>query len=268
MRGWRTAGALLLVAASAAGASAQDKWQVTAGGDWCRQNDGDRAHACEVRETSWRSAGPLAVDAAPNGGIEVTAGEGDEVRLQVRVSASADEESEARALVSGVHVRTGATVSAQGPSTHGEHSWWSVSYRLTVPARTDLDLRSYNGGITVAGVRGRTEFSTTNGGVRVRDAGGSMHGRTTNGGVNVALSGTQWEGDGLDVTTTNGGVVLEMPSDFNAHLETGTVNGGIHIDFPVRVQGRIDRQISTDIGAGGPTIRAMTTNGGVRVTRR
>ena len=41
-----------------------------------------------------------------------------------------------------------------------------------------------------------------------------------------------------------------------------------HIDFPVTVQGRLDRQISADIGAGGPTIRVRTHNGGVRVTKK
>ena len=107
-----------------------------------------------------------------------------------------------------------------------------------------------------------------NGGVRVSDAGGSLRGRTTNGGVKVALTGAQWDGEGLDVTTTNGGVVLEVPADYNAHLETGTVNGGVNIDFPVRVQGRLNRQLSTDLGSGGPTIRAVTTNGGVTVKRR
>jgi DUF4097 and DUF4098 domain-containing protein YvlB len=117
-------------------------------------------------------------------------------------------------------------------------------------------------------VRGKTEFTTTNGGVTVKDAGGSIHGQTTNGGVKVALTGSQWDGDGLDVTTTNGGVTLEVPSDYNAHLETGTVNGGVHLDFPVRVQGRLDRELSTDLGSGGPTIRAKTTNGGVTVRRR
>jgi DUF4097 and DUF4098 domain-containing protein YvlB len=104
--------------------------------------------------------------------------------------------------------------------------------------------------------------------VKIADAGGSMHGRTTNGGVQVALSGSSWDGEGLDVTTTNGGVVLEVPSDFNAHLETGTVNGGVNMDFPVRVQGRLGRDLSTDLGSGGPTIRAKTTNGGVTVRRR
>ncbi|HEV7500443.1 MAG TPA: DUF4097 family beta strand repeat-containing protein [Vicinamibacteria bacterium] len=269
MRGRGIVGALLFVAASAAGASAQDNWHVVSGDDWCHDGDGDRnhAHACEVREVTWRGAGPLAVDAAPNGGIEVTAGDGQEVRLQAKLSASAEDEGEANRLLSGIRIQTGGKISADGPRTDHD-SWWSVSYRLTVPAHTDLDLRSYNGGITLAGVRGRTEFSTTNGGVHVRDGGGSLHGHTTNGGVKVALSGTKWDGTGLDVTTTNGGVVLEIPADYNAHLETSTVNGGVHIDFPVRVQGRLDRELSTDLGTGGPTVRAVTTNGGVQIKRR
>jgi putative adhesin len=260
--------ALALVSASVGTAAAQD-WRVVSGSGWCndRDGDGDRARYCEVREMTWPASGTVAVDAKPNGGIEVTASSGGGVRVLARVSASADEEAEARDLVSSVRLRTSGTIAADGPHTSG-HSWWSVSYRLTVPAQTDLDLRSHNGGITLNGVRGHTEFATTNGGVRITDSGGSMHGRTTNGGVKVALAGSQWDGEGLDVTTTNGGVVLEVPENFNAHLETGTVNGGVRLDFPVRVQGRIDKEVSTDLGSGGPTIRAVTTNGGVTVRRK
>src|SRR5205814_2346522 len=173
-----------------------------------------RAHYCEVREMTWPVSGTLAVDAEPNGGIEVTATSGNAVHVEAKVSASADEEAEAREIVSAVRIKTSGTIEAEGPRTSGRRSW-SVSYRLTVPARTDLDLRAHNGGISLRGVRGRTEFATTNGGVHVQDAGGALHGRTTNGGVHVALSGSQWEGDGLDITTTNGGVTLEVPENFN-----------------------------------------------------
>jgi DUF4097 and DUF4098 domain-containing protein YvlB len=251
-----------------AGASAQD-WRVVSGDGWCNDGDGgwDRARHCEVREVTWSPGGRVSVDAAPNGGIEVTAGEGNEVRLQAKVTAVASTEEAARRLASEVRIATSGTISATGPDT-GRREWWSVSYRLTVPARTDLDLRSHNGGIVLTGVRGRTEFETTNGGVKVRDAGGSLRGRTTNGGVKVALSGSQWDGEGLDVVTTNGGVVLEVPEGYNAHLETGTVNGGVEMDFPVRVQGRLGRKLSTDLGSGGPTVRASTTNGGVVIKRR
>jgi hypothetical protein len=60
---------------------------------------------------------------------------------------------------------------------------------------------------------------------------------------------------------------LRVSRGYSAHLETGTVNGGVDIDFPVMVQGKIGRRITTDLGKGGPTIRVITTNGGVDVRR-
>ena len=67
---------------------------------------------------------------------------------------------------------------------------------------------------------------------------------------------------------TNGGVRLMLPAGYGAALEAGTVNGGLTVDFPMTVQGRIGREVRAEIGGGGPPIRAYTTNGGVRVTRQ
>ena len=61
---------------------------------------------------------------------------------------------------------------------------------------------------------------------------GDVHGRTSNGGVDVDLDGATWQGEGLDVETSNGGVRLRMPEQYSARLEAGTVNGGINVDFP------------------------------------
>ena len=110
--------------------------------------------------------------------------------------------------------------------------------------------------------------SALNGGVHLTDVAGDVQGSTTNGGLHIELTGSSWDGEGLDVETTNGGVTIRVPEDYSARLETGTVNGGIDLDFPVTVQGRIGRRLTTTLGDGGPTIRAFTTNGGVRVTRR
>ena len=268
MLGRRMALAVAVGMGVAASAAAQD-WRVVNDNDWCSDRDGgsDRTRYCEVREANFRAPGRVEVDASPNGGIDVTGGGGDQVRVLAKVMAVADDVEEARQLASQVKLSTSGEIRADGPSTRRE-SWWSVSFRVSVPARTDLELHSHNGGISLTGVRGRTEFTTMNGGVRIVDAGGAVHGRTTNGGVKVTLSGSRWDGEGLDVTTTNGGVALEVPADYNAHLETGTVNGGVRLDFPITVQGRLDRQVSTDLGAGGPTIRAVTTNGGIQVRRR
>ena len=124
-----------------------------------------------------------------------------------------------------------------------------------------------NGGIAIAEVNGRIEFNCVNGGVVLRRVGGSVHGGTTNGGLVVELAGNHWDGEELDVRTTNGGVIMSVPENYSAHLETGTVNGNVSVDFPVTVQGRITRELSVNLGSGGATVRAMTTNGGVRLRR-
>lgn len=158
-------------------------------------------------------------------------------------------------------------VRAVGPHTSRTRSFW-VSYELLVPEAADLRLETMNGGIALHDVKGTVEFKTVNGGVTVDSAAGSVRGRTTNGGVEVSLDGTSWQGEGLDVETTNGGVRVTVPADYSAQLVTGTVNGGMRVDFPVTVQGRIDRRLDVTLGRGGPTIRAMTTNGGVVIRSR
>jgi DUF4097 and DUF4098 domain-containing protein YvlB len=155
----------------------------------------------------------------------------------------------------------------RGPRTRGERGWWA-SFRLKVPASSNLSLETKNGGIGIADVAGTIEFRTTNGGVELKGIGGDVHGRTTNGGLRVHLEGKTWAGRGLDVQTTNGGVKLLIPEGYNAELETGTTNGRIDVGFPVTVQGRIDKRLNVTLGDGGPTVRATTTNGGVRVQRR
>jgi DUF4097 and DUF4098 domain-containing protein YvlB len=138
---------------------------------------------------------------------------------------------------------------------------------VLVPRETDLNLETVNGSIAIADVQGDLEFEATNGSISLDGVGGNVRGRTTNGGVDAELTGRTWEGEGLDLETTNGGVRLRIPEDYSARLETETVHGGIDVDFPVTVQGRIGREFATTLGRGGPLIRAETTNGGVRITR-
>jgi DUF4097 and DUF4098 domain-containing protein YvlB len=143
-----------------------------------------------------------------------------------------------------------------------------VSYEVFVPRRSDVSVETHNGGIAIADVNGKVDFNATNGGVVLRRVGGAVRGSTTNGGLVIELSGDRWDGETLDVSTTNGGVIMSVPENYSAHLETGTVNGSISVDFPVTVQGRINKELAVNLGAGGATVKAMTTNGGVRITRR
>lgn len=234
-----------------------------------RRDDDDRERHCEVRETRLRATGrTLAVDGRQNGGIEVEAWEGDGIVLQARIQAQAPTMAEAREIAARVRIDTaGPTISASGPATSGSRSWW-VGYLLLVPRRTDLDLSTHNGPIHVEGVTGRMELRAVNGPLALDDVGGEVHGRTENGPLAITLGGARWEGAGLDAETRNGPVILELPRGYGARLETGTQNGPMDIDFPLTLQGRIGRRITTTLGAGGPTIRALTTNGPLVVRER
>lgn len=234
--------------------------------DWCGEDDGDRPRHCEVRELTLSVSGSLAVDARPNGGINVEGWDRNEVLVQAKVVGRAESEARARTIVSQVSIDTDGTVRADGPDTERREGW-SVSYRIFVPREYDLDLNSMNGGLGVEGVSGQLELETMNGGLHLGHVGGDVRGRTTNGGLHITLSGSGWQGGGLDAQTTNGGVNLEIPEGYSAHLEAATTNGGFSVDFPITVSGRIGRRLSADLGSGGAPIRVVTTNGGVRVQR-
>lgn len=238
--------------------------------DWCREQRGGRdVQVCEVREMTL-PAGALTVDAGGNGGIAVEGWDGNDIRVEARVAVRGDSESEASALVDSVEVRLdGRTLEARSDRDRSDSypAWW-VSFRIRVPRDTDLELRTSNGGISVADVVSRVRFEASNGGVTLRDIGGDVKGQTSNGGLRVELSGDRWVGEGLDVRTTNGGVRLAIPEGYSARLETGTTNGSMNVGFPVTVQGRLTGNLGVDLGDGGATLKVRTTNGSVRVDRR
>ena len=236
---------------------------------WCRQDGwNDQARYCEVREATLPAGGLLAVDARPNGGIQVQGWDGNEVRLRVKIVANADSEAEARDVVGTVRLELGDTVKAVRPDGSEARSW-SASYRLEVPRGARVKLQADNGGLSLEGFDGEAELHTVNGGLHLDHVGGRVQGETVNGGIHVELSGTQWRGEGLDLRTTNGGLHLSIPAGYNARLETGTVNGGVQSDVPMTARGRYTGgRIETALGSGGPLVRVETTNGGLRVQRR
>ncbi len=223
---------------------------------------------CEIREQTLASSGSaIAIDGKQNGGISVKGWDQNQILVRARVQTGAPTAAEAQALGQQVRIETsGAKIFASGPENRQNYHW-DVSYEVFVPRRADLSLETHNGGIAIADVNGRIDFSAVNGGVVLKRVGGAVKGSTTNGGLVVELTGDRWDGETLDVSTTNGGVIMSVPENYSAHVETGTVNGSVNTDFPVTVQGRITKQLALNLGSGGATVRAMTTNGGVHLKK-
>jgi hypothetical protein len=236
----------------------------------CDDYDDDRRERfCEVRDATLKvPATRLFVDGRDNGGVSFYGWDKNEVLVRALIQTNADTKAEAQALAKDIKVLTdGDRVRADGPASR-RYANWSVSYEVWMPRKSSMDADTHNGGISVEGIEGKMDLRAVNGGISLKEVGGDVRAETTNGGVTAQLSGTKWNGEGLDLQTTNGGVGLEIPRGYNADLETGTVNGGMNIDFPITVQGFIGRRITTKLGTGGPRVRATTTNGGVRIRER
>ncbi|HSD45806.1 MAG TPA: hypothetical protein VLB87_04255 [Pyrinomonadaceae bacterium] len=249
-----------------------DKVKTKDGSLACRNNDrwyNDRlVGTCEIREQTLAPTGaPIAIDGRQNGGVSVKGWDQNQILVRARVQTGAPTAQEAEALAREIRIETsGSKIFASGPENRQDYHW-DVSYEVMVPRRSDVSVETHNGGIAIADVNGRIDFSATNGGVVLKKVAGNVKGSTTNGGLVIELTGDRWEGETLDVSTTNGGVIMSIPENYSANLQTGTVNGNISVDFPVTVQGEIKKQLAVNLGAGGAMVRATTTNGGVRIRR-
>ena len=250
--------------------SSDDDWLYNCRRRW--NGDNDRVRHCEERTLGFRARDGLSlrVDASPNGGVSVSGWDRDSVHVIARVQTQAGSESEARELAGQIRiVNENGTLMAEGPSSR-RWATWSVTFEIYAPRRVDLDLETVNGPLTVEDVTGRLRLQAQNGPLSLQHVGGDVRANAQNGPLHVELTGTRWEGVGLDAETRNGPVVLEIPEGYNAELTTGTVNGPMDIGFPITVQGRIGtgrRHLTTTLGSGGPAIRAVTTNGPAVIKR-
>ena len=219
----------------------------------------------QLREVAWRaSTSTLEVDGGQNGGVIVTGWGRDSVRVIARIDAQARSQERARELVRAVRiVNQDGQLVAEGPEP-GDLEIWRVTFDVLAPRTMELRLDAHNGPLCVADMDAHMELETVNGPLTLAGVAGDVHARTQNGPLAVSLTGTRWRGAGLDASTQNGPVALAVPRGYSCMLETGTINGPVRVDIPVTIQGRINghrRYVNTKLGAGGPPVRAITTNG-------
>jgi hypothetical protein len=257
----------LCLAASAAFAQKENSRGSLTCHDQDNYGNDSRAQHCEVKEQAIAATGTINVDGMQNGGISVKGWERNEGLVRYRIQTQAATQAEADNLASQIRITTaGGQIRAEGPE-QGRNTNWSVTYEIFVPRQTDLSLQTHNGGISISEVRGRINFEAVNGGVALRHLAGNVTGQTVNGGLAVVLTGNNWDGEGLNVKTTNGGLAVSVPDNYSAHLETGTVNGHLAVSPTIAEVERETKKLSLNLGAGGTNLRIYTTNGGVSIKR-
>lgn len=262
--------AAFVLTTAAFAASAQSTPAFTSTCDDRSYSSGSSKRYCETRDLTLASPGtqPLTIDGRANGGISVKGWDGQQVLVRAKVTTWSKTDAEARQLAKTVTVASeGNTLRAEG--TDKSEQGWAVSYEVFVPRKTALKLSTVNGGISLSNLNSNVAFEAVNGGISLKDVAGNVKGNTVNGGLNITLTGTKWEGEGLDVTTTNGGINWNLPKNYSARLYTSTTLGSIKAaaNLPVTKEGLMHKEITASLGQGGAPVRAVTTNGGIKVNQ-
>lgn len=208
-----------------------------------------------------------------NGGIEVVPASGPQVEVVARRQARAGDDAAARDVLAKHEMLeevSPARVKVEVPRGEGfsngpfNRRWVAVNYRVSVPDGLTVSLRSQNGQISIEAVKGRLSVNNTNGGITAQRLSGTLDAQTVNGGIVVRM--LEVTGD-VKVGTVNGGIRIDVPAKVNANIEAHAVNGGVSVDDALTLSAtQQERQhVVGRLNGGGPTISAQTVNGGVRV---
>jgi DUF4097 and DUF4098 domain-containing protein YvlB len=145
----------------------------------------------------------------------------------------------------------------------------SIEYTLTVPRGARIDgVQLVNGSLDVEGVQGEVRASLVNGKVTASDLFGEANLSTVNGAIEVNAARLA-ESKGITLNSVNGSIVLSLPSGASAQVRASTVHGPITNDFGLTVEeGQyVGRNLSGQIGSGGPRIRLNNVNGSIAIKR-
>ncbi|MBN2414081.1 DUF4097 family beta strand repeat protein [candidate division KSB1 bacterium] len=143
-----------------------------------------------------------------------------------------------------------------------------VDFSIKVPEDAKIDLNSVNGSVQVVNIGGPAELSTVNGKVVAKQMRSTVEAKTTNGGINVEFDDLQFT-DNMFFHTVNGSINLYVPRNISADVDISTVNGGLHTDFPLTVQGKWGpKSIKGTLNGGGKCINLKTVNGSVSLFER
>jgi DUF4097 and DUF4098 domain-containing protein YvlB len=199
-----------------------------------------------------------------NGTVQVQGWDRNEVEVHA-VKTAKQKESDLERVAIDVDARPEAvSIATRYPPNEGVEV--AVDYTIHVPHNARVEhLGTVNGTLKIAGVENVEDLHTVNGNIEVYEAGGTVHAHTINGNVHVELAHLP-EKTGATAETTNGSLVLAVPSDIQADVEARCLNGNFSSELPMTMESnQRPREVHGRLGRGGAPIHLRTVNGGIRV---
>jgi hypothetical protein len=199
-----------------------------------------------------------------NGTVDVQTWDRDEVEVRAVKTAKRKESDLDLVSIDVDATRNSVSVTTRYPQNEGVEV--AVEYIVHVPHCAHVEhLGTVNGTLRIAGVEAIEDLRTVNGNIEVYEGGGSVHAHTTNGNVHLELLHVQ-DKNGAVAETTNGSLLLAVPTNTQADLEARCLNGSFYSELPLALaSSQRPRETHGRLGKGGVPIRLRTVNGGIRV---
>ena len=211
-----------------------------------------------------------------NGSVTVNTWEKPEIKLEVvKIADSKEQLAEMRVEVEAEQESFRVTVDFGNWSGKERTKWRNngksvANITLTVPRTAVLDeIHSINGNVTVTNATSFTKASAINGTVRGNNLRGDVKLSAINGTVEADCD-QLLPGNVISLSTVNGKARLLLPSDSNATVRAGSLNGEIANDFglPVRKGEFIGRDLYGRIGSGDAKVKLESVNGQLEIKRK
>src|SRR6266436_3312689 len=199
-----------------------------------------------------------------NGTIDVQGWDRNEVEIHAVKTAKVKESDLERVAIDVEAKPDAVSITTRYPQNEGVEV--AVEYTIHVPHSAHIEhIGTVNGTLRIAGVETVEDLHTVNGNIEVLEAGGSVHAHTTNGNVHLELAHLP-DKAGATAETTNGSLVLAVPSDMQADVEARCLNGNFSSELPITMESnQRPREMHGKLGRGGAPIHLRTVNGGIRV---
>lgn len=132
----------------------------------------------------------------------------------------------------------------------------------------EMDLNSGDGSVNLEGVDGKLRASTGDGRIRASGRFDELNVKTGDGGVDVRAASGSSLSTGWRLETGDGNVSLELPGDLAADVDLHTSDGHIDLDMPVTTEGKIrEGEVHGKINGGGSPLVIRTGDGSIHLRK-
>ena len=132
----------------------------------------------------------------------------------------------------------------------------------------EMDLHSGDGSENLDAVDGKLRASTGDGHIRASGRFDELELKTGDGHVDVqAASGSSLAGE-WRLETGDGNISLEVPGNLAADVDLHTSDGHIDLDFPVTTEGKVrENEVRGKLNGGGPLMTIRTGDGSIHLRK-